>query len=114
MSDLLSGASRVHFIVGDPIAQVKSPSGVTQAFHERGLNAFVMPAHVAPADLSAWLAGDGWRRIWDVVNVLTPGGHRQALWWNDAAHVVPATAFLLTLAAMYMLAGYARFAGRDL
>ena len=57
MSDLLSGASRVHFIVGDPIAQVKSPSGVTQAFHERGLNAFVMPAHVAPADLSAWLAG---------------------------------------------------------
>ena len=66
------------------------------------------------SQLSTWLAGDGWRRIWDVVNVLTPGGHRQALWWNDAAHVVPATAFLLTLAAMYMLAGYARFAGRDL
>ena len=55
MSDLLSGASRVHFIVGDPIAQVKSPSGVTQAYHERGHNAFVMPAHVAPADLAAWL-----------------------------------------------------------
>lgn len=57
MSDLLSGASRVHFIVGDPIAQVKSPANVTQAYHKRGLNAFVMPAHVAPADLAAWLTG---------------------------------------------------------
>ena len=57
MSDLLSGASRVHFIVGDPIAQVKSPANVTRAYHARGLNAFVMPAHVAPADLATWLAG---------------------------------------------------------
>jgi shikimate dehydrogenase len=57
MSDLLSGASRVHFIVGDPIAQVKSPANVTRVYHERGLNAFVMPAHVTPADLAAWLAG---------------------------------------------------------
>ncbi len=57
MSDLPSGASRVHFIVGDPIAQVKSPSGVTQAYHARGHNAWVLPAHVAPADLAAWLAG---------------------------------------------------------
>jgi len=57
MSDLLSGATRVHFIVGDPIAQVKSPANVTRAYHERGLNAYVMPAHVTPADLVAWLAG---------------------------------------------------------
>jgi shikimate dehydrogenase len=57
MSDLLSGATRVHFIVGDPIAQVKSPANVTRVFQERGLNAFVMPAHVTPADLAAWLAG---------------------------------------------------------
>ena len=57
MPELLSGATRLHYIVGDPIAQVKSPAGVSQAFHERGHNAFVMPAHVAPADLAAWLAG---------------------------------------------------------
>ncbi|NVO04599.1 MAG: ThiF family adenylyltransferase [Rhodoferax sp.] len=57
MPDLLSGASRVHFIVGDPIAQVKSPANVTRAYHARGLNACVMPAHVAPIDLAAWLAG---------------------------------------------------------
>lgn len=64
--------------------------------------------------VSAWLAGDGWRRAWDVVNVLTPGGHRQNLWWGDAAHLLPAVAFLLVLAAAYLLAGYARFARRDL
>ena len=64
--------------------------------------------------LSAWLAGDGWRRIWDIVNALTPGGHRLGLWWNDAGHLLPSSAFLLTLAAAYLLAGYARFARRDL
>ncbi len=53
----LSGATRVYYIVGDPIAQVKSPAGVSQSFHERGRNAYVMPAHVAPADLARWLNG---------------------------------------------------------
>lgn len=53
----LDGASRIHFIVGDPIAQVKSPSGVSQAFQAAGLNAVCIPAHVAPADLAVWTAG---------------------------------------------------------
>lgn len=57
MPTLLDGATRVHFIVGDPIAQVKSPFGVTQAYQERGHNAMVMPAHVAPAALATWLSG---------------------------------------------------------
>jgi shikimate dehydrogenase len=53
----LDGATRVYYIVGDPIAQVKSPAGVSQAFHALGHNAYVMPAHVAPTDLAGWLAG---------------------------------------------------------
>ena len=53
----LDGASRVVFIVGDPIAQVKSPAGVSQAFQAAGRNALCIPAHVAPADLTAWTAG---------------------------------------------------------
>lgn len=57
MNDRLDGATRVHFIVGDPIAQVKSPGDVTRAFGERGLNAMVIPAHVRPADLVRWLEG---------------------------------------------------------
>lgn len=64
--------------------------------------------------VSKWLAGDGWRRAWDIVNALTPGGHRQNLWWGDAEHLLPATVFLLALGAAYLLAGYARFSRRDL
>jgi shikimate dehydrogenase len=57
MTQALSGATRLHFIVGDPIAQVKSPAGVTQAFHDAGHNAVCVPAHVRPADLARWHAG---------------------------------------------------------
>lgn len=57
MSQALSGATRVHFIVGDPIAQVKSPAGVTQAFQDAGRNAVCVPAHVSPADLAGWAEG---------------------------------------------------------
>ena len=39
MLDHYSGATRVHLIVGDPIAQVKSPFGVTQAFEAAGRDA---------------------------------------------------------------------------
>ena len=47
----------MHFIVGDPIAQGKSLAGVTQAFVERGHNAILVPAHVAPEHLLSWHAG---------------------------------------------------------
>lgn len=57
MTDSLNGATRVHFIVGDPIAQVKSPAGVTQAFLDAGRNAICIPAHVSPADLAGWCVG---------------------------------------------------------
>ncbi|SAK57950.1 shikimate 5-dehydrogenase [Caballeronia calidae] len=53
----LSGATRVYFIVGDPIAQVRSPSGVTAALRAAGRDAIVIPAHVAPDDLGAFFAG---------------------------------------------------------
>jgi shikimate dehydrogenase len=57
MSPALNGATRLYFIVGDPIAQVKSPAGVTEAFAAQGRNAVCVPAHVAPEHLAAWLAG---------------------------------------------------------
>ncbi|WP_399680880.1 shikimate dehydrogenase family protein [Xenophilus sp.] len=68
----LSGATRVHFIVGDPIAQVKSPQGVTQAFQARGLQAVVVPAHVAPDDLADWLRGVSLAQNVDGVIVTVP------------------------------------------
>ncbi len=54
--DTYSGATRVIFIVGDPIAQVKSPHGVTQSLRERQTDAIVVPAHVRPADIETFFA----------------------------------------------------------
>lgn len=53
----LDGATRLVPIVGDPIAQVKSPAGMSAAFAAAGRNTLVVPAHVAPADLATWVAG---------------------------------------------------------
>lgn len=72
MSSALSGATRVHFIVGDPIAQVKSPAGVTQAFHDAGRNAVCIPAHVAPADLAHWVQGVSLAQNVDGIIVTVP------------------------------------------
>jgi shikimate dehydrogenase len=72
MLEHLNGASRIHYIVGDPIAQVKSPAGVTQALASRGLNAVVVPAHVAPVHLSAWLAGVSLAQNVDGIIVTVP------------------------------------------
>ncbi len=51
-----SGATRVVFIVGDPVAQVKAPAGLTRYFRELGHDRVVVPAHVAPADFAAFVA----------------------------------------------------------
>jgi shikimate dehydrogenase len=68
----LSGATRVYFIVGDPIAQVRSPSGVTAALRAAGRDALVVPAHVAPADLPAFFAGVTPMRNVDGVIITVP------------------------------------------
>ena len=54
MSIPLSGATRLHMIVGDPIAQVKSPGGMTAAFAARGADAVLVPVQVGPADIGAF------------------------------------------------------------
>jgi shikimate dehydrogenase len=72
MSEFLNGASRLHFIVGDPIAQVKSPGGVTQALAERGHNALCVPAHVSPAHLANWLSGVSLAQNVDGIIVTVP------------------------------------------
>jgi shikimate dehydrogenase len=72
MLEQLNGATRVHYIVGDPIAQVKSPAGVTQAYAERGHNAVVVPAHVSPGNLAAWLAGVSHAQNVDGIIVTVP------------------------------------------
>ncbi len=53
MLDHYSGATRVVFILGDPIAQVKAPQGLTREFERRGRDAIVVPLQLPPADVDA-------------------------------------------------------------
>ena len=53
----LSGETLVVPIVGDPIAQVKSPDGITRAFAERGRGAVVVPMQIDGGHLDALIDG---------------------------------------------------------
>ncbi|MBB4256702.1 MULTISPECIES: shikimate dehydrogenase family protein [unclassified Bradyrhizobium] len=51
-----TGATRLYVIVGDPIAQVRSPAGVTAAFAARGHDGILVPVQVSVADLPDFLS----------------------------------------------------------
>jgi shikimate dehydrogenase len=44
----INGATRLYAIVGDPIAQVRSPQLYTERFAAAGMNAVMVPMHVFP------------------------------------------------------------------
>lgn len=52
---MLSGETTVVPILGDPIAQVKSPDGVTRALTARGANTVVVPVHVTAPDFDRFV-----------------------------------------------------------
>jgi shikimate dehydrogenase len=56
MLEHLNGATRFFPIVGDPVAQVKAPSGVTRAFEQRGIDAICVAMQVVPVDWLAFVA----------------------------------------------------------
>jgi shikimate dehydrogenase len=45
---LVNGSTRLYAIIGDPIAQVKSPQVLNPRFAAAGLNALLVPVHVQP------------------------------------------------------------------
>lgn len=47
-----SGKTRIFPVIGDPIAQVKSPVTMTRGFEARGVDAIVVPVHVSAEDVS--------------------------------------------------------------
>jgi len=64
MFSTYGGATRVYPIIGDPVAQAKSPGGLTRAFREAGHDAIVVPMQVKPAQAAAFL-----RMLDDIANV---------------------------------------------
>ena len=51
----VDGKTRIYAIIGDPIKQVRSPEMVTWEFHQRGVNALVIPMHLRSADFESAL-----------------------------------------------------------
>ncbi|HEY6135770.1 MAG TPA: shikimate dehydrogenase [Rubrivivax sp.] len=51
----ITGTTRVFMILGDPIAQVRAPEIFNPLFQRHGVDAVLVPAHVAPADLAGFV-----------------------------------------------------------
>jgi len=68
----LNGETRVFYIVGDPIAQVKSPAAVTQAMNALGHNCVLVPMHVTPADFGRFISGASLARNLDGIIATVP------------------------------------------
>ena len=68
----LNGKSRIYLVVGDPIEQVKSPAGMTESFQKNGLNALVIPAHVAPSVFKTFIETVALAKNFDGILVTVP------------------------------------------
>ena len=71
-----SGATRVVFIVGDPVAQVKAPWGLTRRFREKGADLIVVPARVAAEDFEGFVSAV--ERMVNAVGVIVTVPHKFA------------------------------------
>src|SRR5262249_53510312 len=72
----LSGATRIHLIVGDPVAQTKSPAGLTAAFSARGVDAVCVPMQVATVDIDAFLTAA--KRVQNIDGIIVTVPHKLA------------------------------------
>jgi shikimate dehydrogenase len=68
----LSGETRLHVIVGDPVGQTKSPAGLTAEFAARQVDAVCVPVHVTAADFDAFMAAAKRIRNLDGIVVTIP------------------------------------------
>ena len=51
----ITGTTDVYLILGDPVEQVRAPESFNRIFALMGIDAVLVPARVAPADLSAFV-----------------------------------------------------------
>lgn len=94
MSLSLSGATRIHVIIGDPIAQVKAPAGLTEALQSRGHDAIVVPMQVAPDHVDRFIGSLGPVKNLDGIIVTVPhklAASRHCATLSDRARFLGAT-----------------------
>jgi shikimate dehydrogenase len=68
----LSGETRLHVIVGDPVGQTKSPAGLTAEFAARKVDAVCVPVHVTTEDFNGFMAAAKRIRNLDGIVVTIP------------------------------------------
>lgn len=97
ISGVLNGATRIVAIIGDPIAQVKAPAGVTQTLIDRDRNAVVVPIHVSAADVESFIRGTSVAKNLDGIIVTVPHKfdvYRMCVTATDRAHFLGAVNIL--------------------
>src|SRR6266853_1847475 len=72
----LNGETRLHLIVGDPVAQTKSPSGLTREFAVRNVNAICVPVHVAAPDFDQFMRAA--KRVHNIDGIVVTIPHKFA------------------------------------
>lgn len=55
---MISGATRIFYMLADPITHVRTPEVINPMFAERGIDAVMVPVHFTPGDFEA-----GWEAI---------------------------------------------------
>jgi shikimate dehydrogenase len=68
----ISGATRIHLIVGDPIAQTKSPGGLTREFAARRVDAACVPIQIRSEDFDAFMTAAKSARNIDGIVITVP------------------------------------------
>jgi shikimate dehydrogenase len=53
----ISGTTRLYVVLGDPVAQVRSPALMNPLFAQLGIDAVLVPVHVTPAHLAQVVGG---------------------------------------------------------
>ncbi|ANL51041.1 shikimate 5-dehydrogenase protein (plasmid) [Rhizobium phaseoli] len=68
----VDSSTRIHFLIGDPIAQVIGPTLISQKMADGGYNGVMLPLHVSKVDLPAVLAGFNGIQNLDSVLITVP------------------------------------------
>lgn len=68
----VNSSTRIHFLIGDPIAQVIGPTLISQKMSDAGFNGVMLPLHVSKADLPAVLQGFNGIQNLDSVLITVP------------------------------------------
>jgi shikimate dehydrogenase len=93
----LSGATRIHLIVGDPIGQAKSPAGLTRVFAERGVDAVCIPMQVPSPDFDTFMAAA--KRVQNIDGIVITVPHK----FSAARHCETLSARAHKLAAVNVM-----------